>query len=92
MMTTINETILASVAGTMVERCTSLEYQLAACQAELAEARLEFSLVHGDLEFWRAEAERLQPILVTSMQDLKLAQTVIREYNQYYDRKEGLNL
>jgi len=46
----------------------------------------------SDAAFWKEESKRKQDLLDIARADLKLAQTVIREYNQYYDRKEGLNL
>ena len=90
-METINETILTTVVNTMVDRATALEEELAACKAELVEARREFDVVEGALDFWHEEADRKQILLTKSVADLKLAHTVIREYNQYFDRKEGLN-
>lgn len=84
-MKTINETILTTVVNTMVDRATDLEVQLAAVREELAESRREFNVVEGALDFWQSESERKQDLLNISRADLKLAQTVIREYNQYFD-------
>ena len=90
-MQTINETILTTVVNTMVDRTTALEGEVASLMAQLAESRREFDVVEGALDFWHEEADRKQILLTKSVVDLKLAHTVIREYNQYFDRKEGLN-
>jgi hypothetical protein len=90
-MQTINETILTTVVNTMVERNKALEVQLAAAYEELAESRREFNIVEGALDFWHDESDRKQGLIVRHLADLKLARTVISEYNKFYDRKEGLN-
>jgi hypothetical protein len=74
-----------------VDRASALETELAACRAELAEARREFDIVEGALEFWHDESDRKQGLIVKHLADLKLAHIVISEYNLYFDRKEGLN-
>ena len=97
MMTTIDETILASAADTMVKRCASLEYQLAACQEDLAECqddlasqRFDMDLAHDREDRWRAEAERRQALLVTAMQELKTARLLTSAYVNNTIEKRGL--
>ena len=90
-MQTLNETILSTVVNTMVERNKMLEEMLATAHEALAESRREFDIVEGAADFWKDESDRKQGLIVQHLADLKLARTVISEYNKYYDRKEGLN-